>query len=130
MNRPPKNMVSVSRKSHMPKVGVSRCWSTLTKWWRRYAGCSSCPSWGSACPGAIAWLSNSRYLVFGLVSQPVIVVRFVIHDRYFDKVLGQRWGLGLPLQAGCLPWITARDLTVLERPGHIEHGQQIANAQY
>src|ERR1700685_96672 len=115
-------MISVSRKSHMPKLAVSRCCSTVTKWGRRYAGCaSSCISWGSACPGASAWLSNGRYLVFGLMSQPVIVVRFVIHDRYVDKVLGEGRRLGLPLQAGCLPRVTARDLTVLERPRHIEH---------
>src|ERR1700722_12722340 len=131
MNRPPKNMISVSRKSHMPKLAVSRCWSTVTKWWRRYAGCaSSCSSWGSACPGAIAWLSNGRYLVLGVVLQPVIVVCLVIHDWYIDKVLCQRRRLNLPFQASRLPGVTARDLTVLERPGHIEHRQQITDAKY
>ena len=28
---PPKNMISVSRKSHMPKVEVSLCCSTVAK---------------------------------------------------------------------------------------------------
>src|ERR1700733_14608053 len=114
-------MISVNRNSHMPKLAVSRCWSTVTKWWRRYAGIGLSFSSCSPCSVAIAWLSNCRYLGFGLMSQPVIVVRFMIHDRYIDKVLCYRRRLDLPLQASRLPRVAARDLTVLERPGHIKH---------
>src|ERR1700759_3503295 len=115
MNRPPKNMISVSRNSHMPKLAVSRCCSTVTKWWRRYDGCASC----SSCPVAIAWLSNGRYLVF--VLKPLVVVRFVIHNRNLNEILGQGRRLGFPFKASRLPRIVAGNLAVLERPGHVEH---------
>ena len=32
MNRPPKNMISVTRNTHMPSVDASRCCSMLSKW--------------------------------------------------------------------------------------------------
>src|ERR1700744_1871122 len=108
MKRPPKNIISVSRKSHMPKLAVSRCCSTVTKWWRKYSGCaSSCTSWSVA----IAWLSNGRYLFYVVVVlEPLVVVRFVIHDRNFDEILGQRRRLDMPLQTGRLPRVAAGDL--------------------
>ena len=78
----------------------------MSKWWRRYADARVVVHFvGFGVPAAIAWLSNGRYLVLGLVRQPIIVVCLVVHDRCVDKVLCQRRRLGLPLQAGGLPRI-------------------------
>ena len=54
-------------------------------------------------------LSNGRHLLCGLVFEPLVVVGFVVHDGNLGKVLGQRRRLDLPLEAGCLPRIVARD---------------------
>src|SRR5512140_496734 len=39
MNRPPKNITSVTRKTHMPSVEASRCWAMLSKWCCRCGVC-------------------------------------------------------------------------------------------
>src|SRR5271165_7613995 len=121
-------MISVSRKSHMPKVEVSLCCSRFAKWCRRYGECSC-----SACSSgwvAIAWLSNGLHLVFGLVCQPLVVVGLVVDHRRFHEVRGDGGRLDLPLESGSLPRIRPCDLAVLERPHQIKHGQQVADSEH
>src|SRR5277367_5859957 len=129
---PPKNMISVSRKSHMPKAVASRCCSTVSKWWRRYAGCAwSCS--GPACSAgraAIAWLSNGRHLVLGFVREPIVIVGLVVDDRRLDEVLGERRGLGLPLESSSLPRIRPGDRSILQRPGHVQHRHKVADPEH
>src|SRR5271155_1852701 len=111
-------MISVSRKSHMPKVEVSLCCSRFAKWCRRYGECSC-----SACASgwvAIAWLSNGLHLVFGLVRQPFVVVCLVVDYRRLNEVCGQRRRLYLPFEPGGLPRIRPGNLAVLERPGQVQ----------
>src|SRR5271156_82636 len=123
---PPKNIISVSKKSHMPKVEVSFCCSRFAKWCRRYGECSC-----SACASgwvAIAWLSNGLHLMFGLVCQPLVVVGFVVDHRRLDKVFRQRRRLYLPLQPRCLPGIRPRDLAVLERPSQVEQRKHVTHS--
>src|SRR3974390_93418 len=74
------------------------------------------------------WLSDTGYFLL-LAFEPLVVVRFMIHDRNCREILSERRRLRLPLQPGCLPRILAGDLTVFERPGEIEQRQQIAHAE-
>jgi len=36
MNIPPKNMISVTRNTHIPSSEASSCWSMVWKWCCRY----------------------------------------------------------------------------------------------
>src|SRR5665213_2571835 len=128
---PPKNMISVSRKIHMPKLAASRCWPTFSKWCCRNEGCaSSCGTpERSISSGVVAidWLSNGLHLVLSLVRQPFVVVGFVIHDWNLDKVFCQRRRLDLPFQTRCLPGIVSGNLAIFERPKQVEQREKITN---
>src|SRR5271168_5331350 len=128
-------MISVSRKSHIPKVPASRCCSCVSKWWRC---CGRATCWCSAatavscvcgCVATIA-LSNGRHLLFRLVGEPLVVIGLMIDDRNLDKVFGQRRRLNLPLKAGCLPRIVARDGAIFQRPSQIKKGKHVTHAQH
>ena len=67
---------------------------------------------------------------FCLVLEPLVVVGFVVHDRHLDKVLGQRRRLNLPLKAGRLPRIVARNRAILQRPAKVEQRQHVADAKH
>src|SRR5258707_1477437 len=96
-------MISVSRKSHIPKVPASRCCSCVWKWCRccgsMTCSCSAETAVSCVC-GCVATvaLSNGRHLVCGLVFEPLVVIRLMVHDRDLDKVFSQRRRLNLPLQ--------------------------------
>ena len=56
-NMPPKNMISVSRNTHMPKLAASRCCSTVSKWWQKVRRVREC----RCVRFAGAWLQSRGY---------------------------------------------------------------------
>src|SRR5215831_11291329 len=112
-NMPPKNMISVMRKIHIPSVEQSLCCSTVSNCTRS----SSVSGW--------AWSAN-----FDLLSiDGGVVVGLVRHDRRLFEVMYRRRRGGLPFQPGRAPGICARHLAVLERPGQIDERHQVAHRQ-
>src|ERR1700734_533910 len=127
-------MISVNRKSHIPKVAASRCCSSVSKW------CLCCGSATCSCSAATAVscvcgcvatiaLSNGRHLVCSLVREPLVVIRLMIHDRNLDKVFGQRRRLNLPFKSRSLPWIVTCNLAILQRPPEVKQRQHIPDTQ-
>src|SRR6185437_824054 len=124
VNRPPKNMISVSRNSHMAKFVASNCCATDSKWCRWYGGCSACVAACTAfscasSPLAMVVLSDTGYLSRLMAFQPLVIVSFVVHDGYLEEVFGQRGRLYLPLQSCRLPRIIAGNCPIFERPGKV-----------
>src|ERR1700716_3554749 len=134
-NNPPKNMISVSRKSHIPNVPASRCCSGVSKWWRccgsETCSCSAATAVSCVC-GCVATvaLSNGRHLVCGLVFEPLVVISLVVHDRDLDKVFGQRRRLNLPLEARRLPRIIPGNRAILQRPRQVQQRKHIPYAKH
>src|ERR1700677_2942259 len=128
-------MISVNRKSHIPKVPASRCCSCVSKWCRCCGSitcsCSAATAVSCVC-GCVATiaLSNGRHLLFRLVGEPLVVIGLMIDDRNLDKVFGQRRRLNLPLKAGCLPRIVARNGTILQRPSEIKKREHVTHTQH
>src|SRR5271154_4917783 len=112
-------MISVSRKSHIPKVPASRCCSSVSKWCRccgsATCSCSAATAVSCVC-GCVATiaLSNGRHLLCSLVLEPLVVIGLMVHDRGLDKVFGQRRRLDLPFKARCLPRIVTGDSPILQ----------------
>src|SRR5579871_2629056 len=94
--------------------------------------CGSCTAVSFGISGSVdaIELSNGGHLVSSLVLQPLVVIRFVVHNRYLAEVLRKRRRLDLPLKARSLPWIVARNRTILQRPGQVQNRQQISNSQH
>src|SRR5690242_7455898 len=95
---PPKNRISVTRKTHMPNVDASFCCSTLSNWWR----------------SARVWLANLHLL------ENRVVVRLVVDHRSDIEVFGRRRRSGLPLQAGRVPRVIRRQLSIAQGPDEID----------
>src|SRR5580704_15077466 len=123
-------MISVSRKSHIPKVPASRCCSGVSKWCRccgsAICSCSAATAVSCVC-GCVTTvaLSNGRHLLCGLVFEPLVVISLMVHHRNLDKVFSQRWRLNLPFQACRLPRIVAGYRPVLQGPGQIQQRKHI-----
>src|SRR6266576_1206410 len=123
-------MISVSRKSHIPKVPASRCCSCVSKWWRccgsATCSCSAATAVSCVC-GCVTTvaLSNGRHLLCGLVFEPLVVIGLMVHDRDLDKVFRDRWRLNLPLEARRLPRIIAGNRSILQRPRQIQQRKHI-----
>src|ERR1700739_1024711 len=103
---PPKNMTSWARNTHMPRLAAFFCCSLVVKWCRS-AGCSracSSTTGGLVCNGDLLFLRN--------LGQVVIVIGFPGHDRLLIEVEGRGRRVGLPLQAGSVPWVRGRPLAV------------------
>src|SRR5215469_12720711 len=111
---PPKNMISVMRKTHMPITAVSVCCSMLAKWWRRSGLCSTTA-------GVLSL--NGSLLEF------VIVIGFPGHGWSLVEIKGSGWRADLPFQTGSAPGIVGRGFSVTHRPEEIHHGQQISHRQ-
>src|SRR5436190_17303975 len=103
-NRPPKNMISVTRNTHMPSVAASRCCSAESKWW--------------AC-AAVA--------LDGTVGLPGVgvLVGAAGHDRRLLEVLGGGRRGGLPFQADHAPRVRRRVAAVAHRPDEVDEGDEI-----
>src|SRR5207302_8282196 len=132
---PPKNIISVSRRSHIPKVRASRCCSCVSKW------CRCCGSITCSCSAATAVscvcgcvttvaLSNGRHLLCGLVFEPFVVIGLMVHDRNLDKVFSQRRRLNLPLETRRLPRIVPGNGAILQRPPQIQQREHIPDAKH
>src|SRR5687768_13059194 len=124
MKRPPKNMTSVARNSHMPSVDASACCSIVSKW----CWCAGCPC---ACPpGGCPWASTWAAMASGNFDLPLrILVGAFRHHWLIEEVVRQRRRLSRPLQTGGEPRIRASLLAPEERVGEIQHRQQVAEAE-
>src|SRR5215471_15254120 len=117
---PPKNMISVMRKIHMPSMEASFCCSMLSKW------CCNM-GWCAACSGA-SWITTvrsdkCRLLLLG------VMVRLGGHDRRYIKIVEGWRRRRLPLEAGGAPGIVAGNLAVTKRVQQIDHGQQVSDRE-
>src|SRR6267154_4576246 len=123
---PPKNMTSWARNTHMPRLAAFFCCSSVAKWCRSAGFSCACSSTaaGLVCNGNLhllkLWLlRNLAYLV--------VVIGFPGHYRIVVEVESLRRRVGLPLQAGGVPWVRRGRLAVAHRPHEVDHGQQVAN---
>src|ERR1043165_5586157 len=104
---PPKNMISVTRKSHMPSCLASCCCSAASKW------CATeCAS--SAKDGLqLLQLLRAERL------ERLVVVGVVRHDRRGCEVLGRGRRRRLPFEAGRTPGVCRRERAVAQRPEEV-----------
>src|SRR5438445_13867672 len=101
---PPKNMISVSRKTHIPSVALLTCCSLSSNW---------CATWEVR---SIARSANDFSLLFFRVG-----VCFLGHDGSLVKVEGGgRRFPDVPLEALGAPWLLRRTPPVLHLPGNID----------
>src|SRR5579875_1208494 len=111
---PPKNMISVSRKTHIPSVEDSNCCSLSSKW---------CLSAVEACEATLRSVSANFHLLG-------IIVRPLGHHRRHVKIESRRRRGGLlPFQSLGLPRILRRSLAFAPSPAQINQRQQVADAQ-
>src|SRR5579863_1155827 len=113
---PPKNMISVSRNTHMPSVDDSSCCALSSKWC--FSPCT--------CPTKGAPRSAKLHL---LLLTGVVVCRFGRHRRHIEIECGRRSGGLLPLEALGVPWILRRNRTLPPSPGQVNDWDQIAYAE-
>src|SRR5579863_3630602 len=110
---PPKNMTSVMRKTHIPRVEASFCCSAVSNCSRR----ASVSTWASA---------NFDHLPhYGAV-----IVGFVGHHRDLVEVVNRRRRGRLPLKTGSAPWVRSGDLPEPQGPDEINHGNDVAHGQH
>src|SRR5438067_323622 len=107
---PPKNMISVIRKTHMPITEASCCCSMLAKWCCRSELCAST---------TIALSLNWDLL--RLVNL-VVVVGFPRHDGCFVEVESSGRRSDLPFEACGVPGIRIGDFAITHRPQQVHHG--------
>src|SRR5437867_381076 len=105
---PPKNRISVTRKTHMPNVDASFCCSTLSNWWR----------------SAKVWLANLHLLKNG------VVIRLVVDHRSDIEVFRRRRRSRLPLEAARFPRVIRRQLSVAQRPDQVHGRNQISDGKH
>src|SRR5687767_3442580 len=138
MNRPPKNMISVTRNTHMPSVEASACCAMSSKWcwsfgWWACDDSMSCGlpgPWmatrpGRPCVGACEYPSDNSNLLARRV-----LVRAVRHDRRHREVLGGRRRGDLPLEPLGAPRVVRRLLALEERVREIDHRQHVTDRQH
>src|SRR5581483_1606946 len=114
-NIPPKNMISVIRKTHMPIMEASFCCSGVAKW------CCSVES----CVTTAGGLSLNGGLL-----QFVVVIGFPGHDGCFVEVIRGGRRFNRPFQSRRSPWIGGCGFPVPHGPQQVDHRQQIANRQH
>src|SRR5579862_6367454 len=127
---PPKNMISVTRNSHMPSEAAFFCCCASAKWWSKAGLCASCsivavpaaaPGVGLVCNGSLQFLRRRNL---------VVVISFPGHNRGLIKIKCWWRRRRLPLEPCRSPRIRARDRAVFQRPEQINHGQQIADGEH
>src|SRR5580692_11750924 len=114
---PPKNMISVARNNHMPRVAASRCCSASAKW---------CSSSGPCCSTVVGLSLNGHLRRSGDL---FVVVSFPRHFWRFLKVESGRRRSSLPFQTGRAPRVIRSNLPVTHRPQEIDHGQNVSDRQ-
>src|SRR5437773_6740866 len=107
-NSPPKNMISVTRNTHMPSVAASRCCSAESKWW--------------AC--AAMALDGTMGL-----PRPGVLVGAVGHDRRLLEVLGGGRRGGSTLQAAHAPRVRRGVGTGAHRRDGGDEASELAGTQ-
>src|ERR1035437_3660066 len=110
---PPKNMISVTTKSHMPSVEASFCCASVSNCTRR-EGVS-----------VEVWSANFDLLRH----QTGVVVSFVRDYRSFFKVVDRRRRRGLPFESGGAPGVGRSHLAVAQGPDEVDHGNHVADGQ-
>src|ERR1700720_1592284 len=120
---PPKNMTSWARNTHMPRLAAFFCCSSVAKWCRSAGFSCACSSTaaGLVCNGDLHLLR-----LLGNLAHLVVVIGFPGHYRIPVEVESRGRRVGLPLQAGCVPWVRRGRLAVAHGPHEVVHGQQIA----
>src|ERR687897_1785757 len=107
MNRPPKNMISVTRNTHMPSVDASACWPMSSKWCCSFGwcACESCASCGLPWPWIPTLGGNPTVGTCGcpldnahLLARRVLVCA-VRHDGCDREIFGWRRGGDLPFES-------------------------------
>src|SRR5262245_56380336 len=114
-NRPPKNMISVTRKTHIPRVAASRCWTGESKW----CACTAVP----ACDAAAAVEAASARM--GRLLRLRVFVRAAGDHRRGREVLGRRRRGGLPLQADDAPRVRGGVRPVAHRPDEVDERNEV-----
>src|SRR5581483_5447855 len=108
MKRPPKNMTSVTRNTHIPTVAVSRCWSAV-------ANCSRTARERNS--------DNFEFLLHGFV-----IIGVVSHHRRRFQFVLRRRRRRLPFKPRAAPRIRPRRLSVLPRPDQVDQRQDVTDA--
>src|SRR5690348_15573364 len=105
MNIPPKNMISVTRNTHIPMEEAPLCCSMFSKWCRS------------------SWVARASLLSDNgdLLGQFVVVIGLPGHHRCLFKVVGGRRRSRLPFQSGRSPGVVAGFLAVAQRPQEVHH---------
>src|SRR6188768_3937364 len=132
MNRPPKNMISVTRNTHMPSVDASACCSMLSKWCCRYGWCGAWPApaaWTATGAGYCGNCSRSSLSDNADLMARSVLVGSVRHDGRRREILGRRRRGNLPLEAARAPRVVPGERRVLQGPGEIDHRDQVADAK-
>src|SRR5262249_21242422 len=116
MKRPPKNITSWTRKSHIPNVTAPFCCAMLSnwcagRWW---------PLSGLRDKGASRERGARRGR--GVGGRP-------FERRRREEVLGRGRRAGLPLEPLGPPRARDGGLAIAERPDQVRHREQVARAQ-
>src|SRR5579859_5961052 len=110
---PPKNMTSVRRKIHIPRVEASFCCAAVSNCSRR----ARVSTWASA---------NFHYLP----DHSAVIVSFGGDDRDLVEVVGGRRRRRLPFESGSAPWIRGGHLAVAQRPHEVDHRHQVSDREH
>src|SRR5215831_12079740 len=107
-------MISVSRKTHIPKVEASFCCSMSSKWWTSAGWCSV---------DVVGLVSNGDHL-------DAVGIGFSGDDRRVMEVVGWWRRTGFPFQPRGLPRIVAGHFAVLQRPYEVDRRQNESHGEY
>src|SRR6266542_4348075 len=118
---PPKNMISVTRNSHMPKVEVAFCCSRSAKWCFRFGLCWTCST--------ATWLSGNFNPLRWRRVDLVVVVGFPGHHRRLVEVKCRRRRRSHPLESRGAVGVRPRIRTILQAPDQVDHRQQEAHCK-
>src|ERR1035437_10629021 len=108
---PPKNIISVIRKIHIPSVEASFCCASV----------SNCTR--SAAVSVEPWSANLNLLRH----QTRVVVSFVGDNRRLFKVMDRRRRRGLPFESGGAPRVGRSHLAIAQGPYEVDHGTHVAD---
>src|SRR4051794_27256465 len=111
---PPKNMISVMRKIHIPRVEAFFCCSAVSNCSRR-ARLSTC-----------AWLANLDLLSDYLA----VIVGYLSDDRSLVEIVDRPRRIRLPFQTAVAPWIRGRYLPPAQRPDEVQHRHHIPHREH
>ena len=114
---PPKNMISVTRNSHMPSEAAFFCCWASAKWWSSAGRVRHVSS-----------LTIAQRLRFGLWNL-VVVVSLPGHDGRLIKI--ERWAEGMVFHSSPAAFHGLfGDRAVAQRPQEVNHRQQVTDGQH